>query len=575
MTDMVTPAASTDSTARHRLARGLLTAARVWVIAVTLILVVQGIRVGPPADPEGAGLEQIVQWALLVTGVLGLLLAWRWPALGGAILIMAGISLGVAAVAAFTPEQALAIAIIYSVPGLLFLASSIVHRPHWQASLAGVFVLLAFVAGGQQALGLYDHYYGAAHPASDTTLAESDLVEWAWSGAVTPHSVLVNARIREDSDAVRLVVQARDGGEPHHSKLVSAAEGTNNRVVSLRVGGLDPATSYRYWVEVDGEAAMELEGAFGTFADGPQTFSVAFGSDARLGSNGAVYDAIREAAPDLYLMTGDMFYADIAVNDRDLFRDAYNRTLATPAQSALYRSTPLVYGWDDHDFGENNSNADSAGREAAQLTYRQFVPHYPLEIESGAQSIYHAFTVGRVRFVLTDTRSERISDTMLGEAQLDWLEQELLAARDEYALIVVVSSVPWIAGGGADHWGGYPEERRRIADFLAEHEIRNLVMLAGDAHMLAIDDGTNSDYSTAGGAGFPVMHAGALDRPGAVKGGPYSEGSFGGAGQFGLMTIIDEGGSTVRVEWSGRDWTSREITSLSFTVSAEGSEVVP
>jgi hypothetical protein len=44
-------------------------------------------------------------------------------------------------------------------------------------------------------------------------------------------------------------------------------------------------------------------------------------------------------------------------------------------------------------------------------------------------------------------------------------------------------------------------------------------MISGDAHMVAIDDGTNSDYADGGGGGFPVFHAGALDRSSSVKGG--------------------------------------------------------
>ena len=81
--------------------------------------------------------------------------------------------------------------------------------------------------------------------------------------------------------------------------------------------------------------------------------------------------------------------------------------------------------------------------------------------------------------------------------------------------------------------------------------------------MVAIDDGSNSDYSTAGGGGFPIFHAAALDRPGSVKGGPYSEGAFPGAGQFGLLHIDDDG-TQVAVELEGRDWTGRVLVHHRF-----------
>jgi hypothetical protein len=65
------------------------------------------------------------------------------------------------------------------------------------------------------------------------------------------------------------------------------------------------------------------------------------------------------------------------------------------------------------------------------------------------------------------------------------------------------------------------------------------------------------------------MQAAALDRPGSTKGGPYSEGMYPGSGQFGLMTVADQGGATIDITLSGRDWTGREIVAHRFTVAAD------
>src|SRR5690606_28981332 len=205
--------------------------------------------------------------------------------------------------------------------------------------------------------------------------------------------------------------------------------------------------------------------------------------------------------PLLYIMTGDFHYENIAENNLKGFLKAYETQLTSPAQAALYAATPTAYVWDDHDFGGNDSGGDSPAAMAARLAYRQNVPHYPLPAGEGNAPIYQAFTVGNIRFVMTTTRSMRDPEKMpdgsyilLGARQREWLKSELLQGSRDHDLVVWVNSIPWIApeDSGRDDWGGYASERREIADFIAEQGITNLLMLAGDAHMLAIDDGSNT-----------------------------------------------------------------------------------
>jgi hypothetical protein len=273
-------------------------------------------------------------------------------------------------------------------------------------------------------------------------------------------------------------------------------------------------------------------------------------------------------------------YRDIARADPEPFLAAFDEALDQPAPARLYRSTPLVYTWDDHDVGPNDTNGESPTIAAARAAYEAVVPHYPLLEESLGQS----FTVGRVRFLLTDARSGRSPQgdpdgpdkSMLGIEQREWLLGELRAAASDpdVAVVIWLQPVPWIAPpeAGADHWGGYAVERRALADEIVALGLRDrLLMVSGDAHMLAIDDGTNSDFSSVtAGSGFPVFHAAPLDRPREIKGGPYSEGARSEPGQFGLVTIDDGGGDTLRVTLSGRKWSGRELLRYSFALSVGG-----
>ena len=65
---------------------------------------------------------------------------------------------------------------------------------------------------------------------------------------------------------------------------------------------------------------------------------------------------------------------------------------------------------------------------------------------------------------------------------------------------------------------------RRISQFIVENDLDNVVMLAGDAHMIAADDGSHSNYSGLPGSSFPVLQAAPIDQQTSIKGGPYSEG---------------------------------------------------
>lgn len=397
-------------------------------------------------------------------------------------------------------------------------------------------------------------------------------VEFVWSGGITCSSAVVKAKLVQDSSAARLAVSTLpDLSSPLYSNWDAALTAVNNRVVALEINGLTPSRQYYYVVEVNGVLDTEKVGRFRTFPQDSGSFTFAFASCAQTASNHSVFESIRSLDPLFFFHLGDFHYQNISTNDRNLYRQAYETVLASPNQSRLYRDVPLIYMWDDHDYGPNNSDSTAPGRLAARLTYQEYVPHYPLAAGSGNVPIYYAFTVGRVRFIVCDSRSARspylaaddVSKTMLGVTQKAWFKQELLDAKSKYALIVWVNTLPWIGATGDDGWYLYTNERRELADFIKDNGIKNLCMISGDAHMLAIDNGTNSDYAAGGGAGFPVMHAAALDQSGSVKGGPYSQGTYPGRGQFGLMTVIDTPDS-LRVEWSGRNYFNQELVSYTF-----------
>jgi hypothetical protein len=551
-------------------------AARAWIIVATAVLGYLAWRDGIPTTPERGAWDIYAQLGLLAVVIIGAVLAWRWEGAGATLIMLSAAGLGALSAAAYTPLRAVMVTLLFFVPAVLFWLS-------WQRTRSvPVIVALALVlvatlgATGYAASSVYATYFGPVQPESSVALAAPTTVEWIWAGGATDTAVIVKASLLTGAPDAQLLVSEHD--DLADARRVAPEPGDDPTLLTFAVDGLTPDTDYWYGIEADGDVDTGRTGHLRTFPAGPASFTFAFGSCIDTGSNGAVFDTIRQHDPLFFLLDGDFFYEDIAVDSLPMFLEGYEANLTSPAQSTLYRSAPFAYMWDDHDFGPNDADSTSASRPAAQTAYRQMVPHYALPDTDGG-AIYQAFTVGRVRFILTDNYSYRSpaaapdgpDKTMLGDEQQAWLEQELLAANGTYPVIVWVNSQPWIApdAAGGDGWGAYATERQEIADFIVENDIEGLAMLSGDAHMLAIDDGSNNTFASDGeGPGFPVFHAAALDRHGSEKGGPYSEGTDAGGGQFGLMTVNDDGGDTIEIIWSGRNYKDEEVMRYSFTLPA-------
>lgn len=376
---------------------------------------------------------------------------------------------------------------------------------------------------------------------------------WAWSGGLTDRGAIIVAGVTSN-ELTRVIVQAEQAPASARSLETRAdADG----VVRFTVAGLLPATPYTY--RLSQSSTSSISGRFTTLPTPGKaaSFRLAFGC-CNNNPTSVIFRAIGHQKPLMFLQVGDFHYSNIGDNKTRSFRVATLKQVSGVNQGDLYRSTGIAYMWDDHDYGPNNSNWQNPSRVAAHQAYRQLVPHYPLaltdESPERAAPIAQAFTIGRVRLVLSDLRSEhsREPGSLMGHRQREWFLEELLNAAKTHALIVWVSSVPWISEQGGDNWAGGRTERKIIANFVKTHNIP-LCIIAGDAHMLAIDDGSHSDYSDGGGATpIPVFHAAALEREGRYKGGPYSHGARAGTLQFGLLDITDNG-RTLRVTVSGRD----------------------
>ena len=402
-----------------------------------------------------------------------------------------------------------------------------------------------------------------------------------WCGGLTDTSATIRASVLRSVARARIVVaedEALSLNATRHDAAGLWADPTRSyrhQIATFVPSGLRPATRYFFRLELDGDTTRALPGQFRTAPPQGQSvgFRFALGSCAKPslfgGTRPEAYKAIAAMRDLLFFFhLGDFHYHNISGEAVAPRLEAYDESLRREGVGDLFRQLPLAYCWDDHDFLGNNSDGgdplNATARRFARDAYDVYVPHYPLA--SSVEGIFQSFQIGRVLFLLTDSRFEKSprtgsgtsGKTVLGVNQKAWLKRQLVRGKD-LDLIVWASSIPWIGADapGEDFWAGYAVERSELCQHLIVNDIRNVCMISGDAHMVAIDDGRHGGYATGGRGGFPVFQAAALESPESEKGGPYSHGNEGGgvgpgiAGnrQFGVFEV-DYNGAEPRVIWT-------------------------
>lgn len=343
----------------------------------------------------------------------------------------------------------------------------------------------------------------------------------------------------------------------------------SDNVARFELTGLDPATEYTFALP------SGIDGRFRTLpaaAGDPASFTIAFGGDQDSGSTSKIFDTIQGFDPDLYLQIGDEGYFNTTTNSAASFHANYDTNQASPPQHRLGRRVPRVKVWDDHDgAGGNNADGSAAAWPAAAAVYRVREPSYALP---HSRAIYHTFDVGRVRFIVTDQRSEASpgtmtdgpSKTMLGATQKAWFKD---LVQNSPGMLLVWVCPRWFANANhVDSWNSYATERAELCDWIKLYALGRLVVLEADQHTLAIDDGSHVDHATGGGGPIRCFRAAPLDRAVSALAGTYSHGEFNGNGQFGLMQVVDEDvNDPIEVTWSGYDSAGQLLTTYTFQVA--------
>lgn len=272
--------------------------------------------------------------------------------------------------------------------------------------------------------------------------------------------------------------------------LIEAASFTGQ----LQVDGLEPSTQYYYTPVLDGAPALGRPYPCFTTAPAPgQSAQLRFAFGSCVGRRGHLAAAaFGEMAArgnfDLLLMLGDNHYGD--TTDPALLRDYYHMLRTVTGFEKLVRERPTYAIWDDHDFGPNNSDSTTPGREDSLRVFQQWWAN-PGYGEDGNPGCYHRFSRNGVDFFMLDSRYHRTPNkapedgkkTMLGARQLQWLKDGLTASRARFKIVACGSE--WQTLTQPDCWSSFARERQEIFDHITGNKIEGVVLLSGDRHFTA------------------------------------------------------------------------------------------
>lgn len=293
---------------------------------------------------------------------------------------------------------------------------------------------------------------------------------------------------------------------------------------SIILKNIRPATEYDYRAEFGGGSASPWYQFTSFPAPGKAgIFQFAFSACFRERYKPHyIFDYIQKQSPTFVALLGDNMYGDYDGDINKLERLRRDRTYRQemilggeylpPGETVIealrnkyHRNfdeyfqgvsnhIPIMAIWDDHDYGQDNSDGTYRYKDEAKQVFLETFPTYPYETKEGG--LHYRFSVADVDFFVLDTRWYRTAmqvedgpdKTMLGQQQLEWLLAGLKASKAAFKMIL--SSVSWNDYGGDtssgrpgfDSWRGYLYERNKILAFIEDEAIPGVLIFSGDQH---------------------------------------------------------------------------------------------
>ncbi len=338
-------------------------------------------------------------------------------------------------------------------------------------------------------------------------LAQKSLLQ---SGPMVGYSEMMETMLwAQTKSAAKVQVAYWPKGQPNERQLTAAVNTTaaNGFIAHLLADKVKPSNRYGYELRInDQPLKLDYPTEFQTqtlwqYRTDPPNFKVAMGSCAYVnedtydrpgkpyGGDYQIFTSIHQQHPDLMLWLGDNTYLrEVDWYSRTGFIHRYTHTRSLPELQPLLASTHHYAIWDDHDFGPNDSDRSFVHKDMAAEVFSEFWanPSVGLPGQGGSTSYFQwadiDFFLLDDRYFRTPNRRKTCDQTILGEAQIEWLMDALSASTAPFKIVAIGGQVLTTFAGHETYTNIAPAEREFLLEKIEAEGIKNVVFLTGDRH---------------------------------------------------------------------------------------------